>query len=137
MDPEECTNAAPLGTGWHPGRHLEVRKTRPDAGLVDTEYCEVFRLHLGNVRFVCDGQGASLDVAQPGGVVLCGWRARARVVAVLDVPSRIRREESCGTLVTCNLCRGRLACRKLEEVTIIRRVIEMSVEPPLVKGVVD
>lgn len=135
MNPKPRADATALRTGRHPSRDLEVREAVPHAGLVDTEDGEVLWLDVGDVRLVCDRECASLEIVKTSGVVLRRRRAGTRVVAILDVSSRVGGEEGGGALVAGDLRRHRPACGQLEDVTVIRRVVEMTMEPPLIEGV--
>ena len=54
VNPEPGADATSFGTGRHSRRDLEVGGFVPNACLVYAEDGEVFRLDLGDVRFVCD-----------------------------------------------------------------------------------
>ena len=56
-----------------------------------------------------------------------------RVVAVPHVATRGGLEEGCLALVTGKLGCGGLANRKLEDVSSVGGVVEVSVEPPLIE----
>ena len=135
MDPEPRADTATRWARGHPLWDLEVREAVPHAGLVDTEDGEVLRLDVRDVGLVRDRERAALEVVEASGVDGGDGRARARVVAVLDVASGVGREERGGALVARDLRRDGLAGGELEDVALVRRVVEVPVEPPLVEGV--
>lgn len=54
MYPKERANTPTLRTWRHSCGHLEVREPRPNARLIYTEHGEVFRLHIVDVRLICN-----------------------------------------------------------------------------------
>ena len=64
-------------------------------------------------------------------------RVRAGVVALPDIAALRSVEVGRRTLAARDLGRGRLTGGELEEIARVGRMVEMAVEPPLVKGVVD
>ena len=138
VDPEPGAMAATRRAGRHPLRDLEVREAVPDTGVVDAEYSEVFWLNLGHVRFVGDGEGAALQVVEPRRVHRPARETpvarRAGVIALADIGVALgRRPVRRKTLVAGELGRGGLSRGKLEDISGIGRVVEVSVEPPLVE----
>ena len=58
---------------------------------------------------------------------------RTWIIAILDVPSWIRRVIRRRALVTSDLTVIDTACRELHEDAVAGRVVQMVVEPPFVK----
>ena len=69
MNPEPSTDTASFRTRRHPRGDLEIGLLVPNAGVVDAEDGEVFRLDFGDVGFVCDRECASFQVPQTLSVV--------------------------------------------------------------------
>ena len=59
------------------------------------------------------------------------------VVRVADVASTIGGEEVRGSFIAGELGDSILAGGKLEDVAVVGRIVEVPVEPPLLKGIVD
>ena len=88
MNPKEGTSAHVVRARGHLVWDTEIGVSIPNTGLVDAEHGEVLGLDLRGVTLVRNGQGAALDVAQPGRVEFRGGRARAGgvgIVGVLDI----------------------------------------------------
>ena len=137
MNPEEGADATALGTRWHTRWNLEVRETRPNAGLVDTENRKILRLNRPDIALVRDGQRTTLEIIQPLGVVRLGARVRAdvvRIVLVANVAPFGRGEERGGSFVAGDFCSGWFARWEVENVACVGGEVEVVVEPPLGKG---
>ena len=139
MDPEEGTMTPALGTGRHPVWDVEVGEPVPHTGLVDAEDCEVLGLYLRSVGLVCNRERTALHVVDSRCVHRAGRERaiirRAWVVALLEVGVALGRCPVRGmSLVACDLSCGGLSCREVEDVSRVGRVVEMPVEPPLIKG---
>ena len=142
VDPEPSAVTPILRTRRHPCGDLEVRKPRPHTRLVDAKDGEILGLDLRHVTLICDRERAAFQIVEPVGmhsrigersVVVSG----ARVVAFLEVKPAIfglRGEERCMRFVTCEFRGGSLAYGQFEEISRIGRIVEVSVEPPLVEG---
>ena len=118
---------------------MEVRKLGPDTRLVDAKDGKVLGLDLVDIWLVRNSEGTTFEVVE----AQCMHRAagevipRARVVVLTNVRMALRRvPPRRETLVTRELGCDRLSCRKFEDVALVRRIIQMSVEPPLFEGVV-
>ena len=136
MNPEKSTDTAILRTRRHTSRHLELGEPRPYTRLIDTEDSEIFRLNIRHVAFVCNSQGTSFQVIKPSSMVLCNGRMRAnivRIVGLSDISTRRRSKIGRGAFVTSNFCSSRFSSREFKEVSWIRRVGKMVVEPPFLE----
>jgi len=134
VDPEEGADTTALGTRWHTRGNLEVRETRPNAGLVDTEHRKVLRLNRPDIALVRNGQRTTLKIIQPLGVIRLGarvWADIVHIVLVTDIAPFGRGEERSGSLVAGDFCRGWFARWEVEDVPCVGGEIEVVVEPPL------
>ena len=64
MNPEPSADTASFRTRRHSRGDLEIGLLVPNAGVVDAEDGEVFRLDFGDIGFVCDRECASFQVPQ-------------------------------------------------------------------------
>ena len=64
-------------------------------------------------------------------------RVGTGIVALSDIATWGRSEEGSSALVAGNLCRCRFTGGKLEKIARVGWMIQMSVKPPLFKGVID
>lgn len=62
MDPEPGTDAAARGACRHRSRDLEIGEPSPNAGLVDTENCEILWFDLSHITLVGDRQRTPEEV---------------------------------------------------------------------------
>lgn len=115
MDPEPRTDAPALGARRHLLRDSKVREPVPHTRMVHTEHRKVPGLHLGDVALVRDRERTALEVVRALRVVLRRGRARAGVVALLDVAPARGREERCGGLGARELGRDFPARRERHE----------------------
>lgn len=136
MNPEPGTNTSFLRACGHGCRYGEVCEPVPNALVVDAEDSEILRLNLIDVALVCNRQRAPKEVVRAGRVVLFYPRPRARVVGLVGVANvtTLGRSEVRGrTLVACQLSRGGSTGGKFEEISVVGRVVKVSVEPPSLK----
>ena len=129
--------AAIFGTRRHPLGNLELRLAGPDTGVVDAEHGKVLRLDLRHVRLVRDRERAASEVVEAQRVHCTIRKAAtgARVVAVAKVDGALGRSKVRRLgLVACEFGGGWLPRVKLEKVSGVRRMIKVTMEPPLVEG---
>lgn len=136
MDPKPCTCASTLRAWRHSSRNLEIRKPSPDASLINTENGEIFRFYFANVRLVGNSKTTALQIAESSRMILRWWRAGANVITASDITSLGRCEERSRALVTANLKGRCFASRQLEPVLGMGRIIEVTMEPPLIESII-
>ena len=138
VNPEERAVASARRTRRHSRRNLEVSEPRPHACLIDAEHRKILGLDCVHVALVRNRERTALEIAKP----CCMHRParktsvaiRARVVACLNVGSRLRRRpEGSEALVACELRCCRLPRWKLKYIFRVWRVVDVTVHPPLVE----
>lgn len=137
MNPKESTDTSTIRTSRHSSRHLEICEPSPHTSLVHTENCKVFRSNGTGIVLVCDSQCASREVVNTSRMVLIHAGSRTYVVRVIWFPyvtSIGRGEVACGAFVTGYLSCCGLACGEVEHISVVGGIIEVTMEPPLVKS---
>ena len=137
MDPEEGTDTPVLGTRGHTRRNLEVRETRPDAGLVNTEHRKILRLNRPHIALVSNGQSTPLEIVQATRMVRLRAGIRTdvvRVVLITNIAPFGGGKEGSGAFVAGDFGGGWFAGWELKDVAVMRGEIEVVVEPPLREG---
>ena len=85
MNPKKGTNTHAALTGRHILRDLNLIEPRPDTNAVGAKDCEILRLHIFHLIFICDTPRTACSIRLVVSVEGGCWELWAWVVALLNV----------------------------------------------------
>jgi hypothetical protein len=136
MDPMPGTDTAALGAGRHVLGDLEGSVDFPNALVIDAENGQILGLDAVYIRSVRDGEGATLQVIVTSSVELGKRVTRARIFSLTNISVSVGiTPELGGARVASQLGHGGATGGELEEFASLRRIVQVSVHPPLLEGV--